>query len=96
MPRAFWLASLRQQASPDVVANFRNSRFPGQIPECRVIAEELNQNVTDLKGHDLVVVKVGHNDTNYTTCLHVPSVSLKGYCNYYSVPTGAKKSVNAV
>jgi hypothetical protein len=41
-----------------------------------VIADELEGNVIDLEGHDLVVVEVGHTDTDYTTCLHVPSVGL--------------------
>src|SRR5207244_9826160 len=67
---------MRQQASPDVVANFWSARFPGQIPDRLVIAEELKRNVIDLEGHDLVVVEVGHTDTDYTTCLHVPSVGL--------------------
>src|SRR6202047_4644117 len=66
----------RQQASPDVLANFWNPLFPGQIPDRLVIAEELKRNVIDLEGHDLVVVEVGHTDTDYTTCLHVPSVGL--------------------
>ena len=30
----------------------------------------------DLEGRQLVVVEVGHTDTDYTTCLHVPSVGL--------------------
>ena len=67
---------MRQQASPDVLANFWNPLFPGQIPDRLVIAEELKRNVIDLEGHDLVVVEVGHSDTDYTTCLHVPSVGL--------------------
>jgi glyoxylase-like metal-dependent hydrolase (beta-lactamase superfamily II) len=67
---------MRQQASQDVLANFWNPLFPGQIPDRLVIAEELNRNVIDLEGHDLVVVEVGHTDTDYTTCLHVPSVGL--------------------
>jgi len=41
-----------------------------------VIAEGLTENVMDLEGHDLVVVPLGHTDTDYTTCLHVPSVGL--------------------
>jgi CheY-like chemotaxis protein len=32
--------------------------------------------VIDLEGHNLVVVEVGHTDTESTTCLHVPSVGL--------------------
>jgi len=41
-----------------------------------VIADELEGNVIDLEGHDLVVVELGRTDTDYTTCLHVPSVGL--------------------
>ena len=67
---------MRQQASPEFVANFWNAFFPRQIPDRRVIAEELKGNVIDLEGHDLVVVEVGHTDTDYTTCLHVPSAGL--------------------
>jgi glyoxylase-like metal-dependent hydrolase (beta-lactamase superfamily II) len=67
---------MRQQASPEVVANFWNPLFPGQIPDRLVIAEELKRNVIDLEGHDLLVVEVGHTDTDHTTCLHVPSVGL--------------------
>ena len=70
------LKLMRQQASPDVLANFWNPLFPGQIPDRLVIAEELKRNVIDLEGRDLVVVEVGHTDTDNTTCLHVPSVGL--------------------
>jgi len=67
---------MRKQASPEYVATFWKPRYPSQIPERLVIAEELKGNVIDLEGHDLVVVEVGHTDTDYTTCLHVPSVGL--------------------
>jgi glyoxylase-like metal-dependent hydrolase (beta-lactamase superfamily II) len=67
---------MRKQASPEFVASFWNARYPGQIPERLVIAEELEGNVIKLEGDDLVVVEVGHTDTDYTTCLHVPSVGL--------------------
>jgi len=67
---------MRQQASPDVLANFWNPLFPRQIPDRLVMAEELKRNVIDLEGRDLIVVELGHTDTDYTTCLHVPSVGL--------------------
>jgi glyoxylase-like metal-dependent hydrolase (beta-lactamase superfamily II) len=67
---------MRQQASPEFVASFWNVRFPGQIPGRLVIAEELESNVIDLEGHDLVAIEVGHTDTDATTCLHVPSLDL--------------------
>lgn len=65
-----------QQASPEYVANFWEKRYPGQIPERRVIAEELQGSVIELEERDLVVVDVGHTDTDHTTCLHVPSIGL--------------------
>jgi glyoxylase-like metal-dependent hydrolase (beta-lactamase superfamily II) len=68
--------AMQQQASPEYVANFWSVRFPGQIPKRLVIAEELKGNVIDLEGRDLVVVEVGHTDTDHTTCLHVSSVGL--------------------
>src|SRR2546425_3432110 len=67
---------MRQQASPQSLASFGNPRFPGQISDHLVIAEELKENVIDLEGHDLVAVPLGHTDTDNTTCLHVPSTGL--------------------
>ena len=67
---------MHQQASPQALASFWNPRFPGQISDHLVIAEELTENVIDLEGHDFVVVPLGHTDTDNTTCLHVPSVGL--------------------
>src|SRR3989454_3421987 len=67
---------MRQQSSPQGLASFWNPRFPGQISDHLVIAEELTDNVIDLEGHDLVVVPLGHTDTDNTTCLHVPSIGL--------------------
>ena len=50
--------------------------FPGQIPDRLAIAEELKGNAIYLEGHQLIAVELGHTDTDYTTCLHVPSVGL--------------------
>lgn len=50
--------------------------FPGQIPANLVLAEELKGNVIDLEGRELKAVELGHTDTDYTTCLHVPSIGL--------------------
>src|SRR5579862_2461687 len=68
--------SMRRQASPESVLNFWEARYPGQIPEHLVIAEELKGNVIQLEECDLLVVEVGHTDTEHTTCLHVPSAGL--------------------
>jgi len=67
---------MRQRASPELVASSWRARLPGQIPDQLVIAEELEGKVIDLEGRDLVVLEVGHTDTDDTTCLHVPSIGL--------------------
>jgi glyoxylase-like metal-dependent hydrolase (beta-lactamase superfamily II) len=40
------------------------------------MAEQLEGDVIDLEGHEVVVVELGHTDTDHTTCLHVPSIGL--------------------
>jgi glyoxylase-like metal-dependent hydrolase (beta-lactamase superfamily II) len=66
---------MRQHASPDVLKIWK-SAFPEQVPDRLVIAEELKGNVIDLEGHELVAVELGHTDTDFTTCLNVPSIGL--------------------
>src|SRR3989454_11353942 len=67
---------MRQQASPESLATYWNPRFPEQISSQLAIAEELNGNVINLEGQDLVSVPLGFTDTASTTCLHVPSIGL--------------------
>ena len=67
---------MRQHASPEILGKVWKASFPGQIPDRLVIAEELKGSIVDLEGHDLVAVELGHTDTDYTTCLSVPSVGL--------------------
>ena len=69
------LKVMRQNASPEFL-KFWNAGFPNQIPDKLVFAEELKGNVIDLEGHELVAVELGHTDTDYTTCLNVPSIGL--------------------
>lgn len=67
---------MEKQMAPEFVASFWQRRFPGQIPERLVAAEPLDGDRLDLEGDDLVVVGLGHTDTDDTTCLHVPSIGL--------------------
>ena len=63
-------------ASPDVLRTVWEAGFPGQIPDRLVIAEELRENTIVLEDHELLVVDLGHTDTDNTTCLNVPSIGL--------------------
>jgi len=67
---------MRQNASPEALEGVWKAAFPGQIPDRLVIAEELKGNAIDLEGSQLVAVELGHTDTDYTTCLNVPSIGL--------------------
>jgi glyoxylase-like metal-dependent hydrolase (beta-lactamase superfamily II) len=67
---------MHQNASPEVLEEIWRAAFPDQIPDKLVIAEELEENVIDLEGHELVAVELGHTDTDYTSCLNVPSIGL--------------------
>jgi glyoxylase-like metal-dependent hydrolase (beta-lactamase superfamily II) len=67
---------MRQHASPEVLEKVWKTAFPSQIPERLVLAEELKGNVIELEGHELIAVELGHTDTDYTTCLNVPSIGL--------------------
>jgi glyoxylase-like metal-dependent hydrolase (beta-lactamase superfamily II) len=60
---------------PDSVENWRR-RFPGLIPESLAVAERLDQPTFQLEGNEIIPVDIGHTDTDYTTCLHVPSIAL--------------------
>jgi glyoxylase-like metal-dependent hydrolase (beta-lactamase superfamily II) len=66
---------MRQHASPEVLKIWKTA-FPEQVPDRLVIAEELKGNVIDLEGYELVAVELGHTDTDFTTCLNVPSIGL--------------------
>jgi glyoxylase-like metal-dependent hydrolase (beta-lactamase superfamily II) len=67
---------MEKQMAPEFVASFWDKRFPGQIPDRLVAADPLDGDRLDLEGNDLVVVGLGHTDTDDTTCLHVPSIGL--------------------
>jgi glyoxylase-like metal-dependent hydrolase (beta-lactamase superfamily II) len=53
-------------ATPNAVRVMRQNTSP----------EALDGHLIDLEGHELVAVELGHTDTDFTTCLHVPSIGL--------------------
>lgn len=66
---------MKEQVSAEYVAKFWESRFPNQLPKRLVIADELESNVIDCEGEQLVV-PLKFTDTAGTTCLYVPSLDL--------------------
>ncbi|HWO63648.1 MAG TPA: MBL fold metallo-hydrolase [Umezawaea sp.] len=57
-------------------ATFWDALLPGQIPDAPVTAVVPDGNRIQLEGHELVLVEVGHSDTDDTSVLHVPALDL--------------------
>jgi len=70
------VARMKLQITPEKLNDRWRKLFPDQIPDVISIADPLDGNEIDLEGNKLVVVRVGHSDTDDTTCLHVPSIGL--------------------
>ncbi len=70
------VAKMKLQITPERLNGRWRKLFPNQIPDAISIADPLDGNEINLEGSKLVVVRVGHTDTDDTTCLHVPSIGL--------------------
>jgi glyoxylase-like metal-dependent hydrolase (beta-lactamase superfamily II) len=53
---------------------FWDKLFPGQIPPAPGVTPDGNRFA--LEGHDLIIVEVGHSDTDEASVLHVPDLNL--------------------
>src|SRR3954468_18963692 len=70
------VAKMQLQIAPEKLDSRWRKLFPNQIPGLISIADPLQGNELDLDGSKLAVVRVGHTDTDDTTCLHVPAIGL--------------------
>ncbi|SHN78392.1 MBL fold metallo-hydrolase [Bradyrhizobium erythrophlei] len=68
------VAKMKRQITPERLDD-RRKQFPN-LPDVISIADPLEGNEIELEGNKLIVVRVGHTDTDDTTCLHVPSIGL--------------------
>lgn len=68
------VAKMKIEIAPEKMSG-RRKQFP-TLPDLISIADPLDGNEIDLEGNKLAVVRVGHTDTENTTCLHVPSIGL--------------------
>ena len=64
------------QSSPEVLKAVWRAWFPEQIPERLVLAEPLEGEVLTVGGAEVRPVRLGHTDSDNTTCLHVPDLGL--------------------
>jgi glyoxylase-like metal-dependent hydrolase (beta-lactamase superfamily II) len=69
------IEAMRKGSTSEALALW-NGLFPGELPDDLVLADPFPDHTIELEGHDLVVVELGHTDTDNTTCLHVPEIDL--------------------
>jgi glyoxylase-like metal-dependent hydrolase (beta-lactamase superfamily II) len=70
------IEQMRVGSSPEFFESFWTPRFGGKLPAELVFPQPLQGNAIDLEGHELVVVELGHTDTEPTSCLHAPDIGL--------------------
>ncbi len=66
---------MRNQLGPKWLP-FWQGRFPGQLPQNIEYPDVLDRDRFELEGNELIVVDLGHTDTDDTTGLFVPSIGL--------------------
>jgi glyoxylase-like metal-dependent hydrolase (beta-lactamase superfamily II) len=70
------VAKMKLQITPEKLNSRWRKLFPNQISDVISIADPMEGNEIDLEGNKLIVVRIGHTDTDNSTCLHVPSIGL--------------------
>jgi len=67
---------MEAQNDPQFRADFWDRVFPGQVPAGDLDVTLVDESGFELDGVPLVPIEVGHTDTDATTMLHVPEMSL--------------------
>ncbi|MFZ6648810.1 MBL fold metallo-hydrolase [Undibacterium sp. TJN25] len=70
------VATMKIQSTPEKLDARWRKLFPNQLSDVISVAEPMEGNEIELEGNKLVVVNVGHTDTDNSTVLHVPSIGL--------------------
>src|SRR6476469_8315169 len=70
------IEQMRAGSTPEFFEAFWTPRFDGKLPDELAFPPPLDGHTIDLEGHELVVVELGHTDTDQTSCLHAPDIGL--------------------
>ena len=68
--------AMKKHILPEFVDGFWKKLFPGQIADKLFVADTMQENEFELESHRMVAIRIGHTDTDDTTCLHIPSIGL--------------------
>ncbi len=70
------IGAMKKTISAEMIETNWNVLFPGLVPEELTMAQPLRDSKIELEGKELLVVEMGHTDTDDTTGLYVPSLDL--------------------
>ena len=65
-----------EMVKPEMLENYWNKLFPGQIPARLTFPQALEGNTFNLEGHSIQVIGTGFTDTHNSTSIYVPSIGL--------------------
>src|SRR5262245_40336885 len=65
-----------EMLTPDMIDNYCNKLFPGQIPDKIARPQAMEGKGFELEGHAIQVIETGFTDTHNSTSIYVPSIGL--------------------
>jgi len=70
------LVHMEHQIEPEFYKSWWEASFPGQLHRPVGLVQALDGNTIDIEGHKINIIEAGHSDTNDSTFVHVPNLSL--------------------
>jgi glyoxylase-like metal-dependent hydrolase (beta-lactamase superfamily II) len=67
---------MAEMVKPEMLENYWNKLFPGQIPDRLTFPQVMVNNSFDLEGYTIQVIETGFTDTHNSTSIYVPSIGL--------------------
>jgi glyoxylase-like metal-dependent hydrolase (beta-lactamase superfamily II) len=67
---------MAEMVKPEMMENFWNKLFPGQIPAKIAMPQVMEGNHFELEGHTIQVIETGFTDTHNSTNIYVSSIGL--------------------
>jgi len=65
-----------EMLTPEMMNNYWNKLFPGQIPSEIARPQVIEGNSFQLEGHEIQIIETGFTDTHNSTSIYVPSIGL--------------------
>jgi glyoxylase-like metal-dependent hydrolase (beta-lactamase superfamily II) len=67
---------MAEMITPEMLENYWNKLFPGQIPDRPTFPQAMEGNTFKLEGYTIQVIETGFTDTHNSTSIYVPSIGL--------------------